>query len=50
LAALREQDRAAAKVAIDDMWAELYQAFSAVRDMAGTWNELAARAVPESDT
>ena len=50
LVALREQDRAAAKVAIDDMWAELYQAFSAVRDMAGTWNELAARAVPKSDT
>ena len=50
LLALSEHDRAAAKAAVDDMWAELYHAFSAVRDLAGKWNEFVARAVPESET
>jgi flagellar biosynthesis/type III secretory pathway protein FliH len=36
-------DDAAAEAAVDDMWAALYQSFSATRAMAASWNALAPR-------
>jgi quercetin dioxygenase-like cupin family protein len=44
LQAVGGDDAVATKLAIDQMWEALYPAFSAVRDMAGAWNELAAHA------
>ncbi len=36
-------DDAAAEAAVDDMWAALYESFSATRAMAASWNALAPR-------
>ena len=36
-------DEEAAEAAVDDMWAALYQSFSATRELASTWNALAPR-------
>ena len=47
--ALADGDDAAAKAAVDEMWAALYQSFSATREMAGTWNALAPRAAPDME-
>ena len=47
--ALAQGDDAAAKAAVDDMWAALYQSFSATREMAETWNALAPRAAPDME-
>ena len=41
--ALKKGDAEAAEAAVDDMWAALYQSFSATRELASTWNALAPR-------
>ena len=47
LQAVGGDDAEATKLAIDQMWEAIYPAFSAVRDMAGSWNELAAQVASE---
>ena len=49
LLAVGGDDAEATKRAVDQMWEALYPAFSAVRDMAGSWNELAAHAASEDE-
>ena len=49
LQAVDGDDAVATKQAIDQMWEALYPAFSAVRDMAGSWNELAVHAASEGE-
>ncbi len=41
--ALADGDRSAAEAAVDDMWAALYDSFSANRELAAAWNALAPR-------
>ena len=49
LQAVDGEDAVARKQAIDQMWEALYPALSAVRDMAGSWNELAVHAASEDE-
>lgn len=46
--ALADGDRAAAKAAVDGMWAGLLETFQAARTLGDVWNDLAATVAAES--